>query len=363
MVSSKAVGLDFYQIMNKISKIMIDSLNFDSVKISDLCLSLKDLEIFHNCLDNNLIISRKLVEGIDITERTYEVIYFVFDELRDFCLSRYLLIEAEENKEESFASVFTFFEKLFNGKKSPLEGVLKYSYYYLKKKSNDSACISILEKYGSSDVMDFYSFRDFREQERLFHNIGMSLIFTDFSDLKFYELEYVSKYIIEKPFVFWRVFSILLQNEYTHNSPDIGLALDVLLNDHSCEEICKIVRAFFDDKYRLYSYISSNEPRRIEQLCKSLDVLKQANGDFSFELKQFLLLISTIESDENMLYEFKEYALDIKVFDALKERLKSNDIINDLDETKRELSSPPLDDDLKEFLKTLGMEDADFYDN
>lgn len=362
MVSSKTVGIDLHQIMNNISKLMVDSLNFDSIKIADLGLSAKDLEMFRNCLDNNLIISRKLAEGTDITERTYEVIYFVFDELRDFCLSRYLLIKAEEEHDESFVSIFSFLETLFKEKQSPLEGVLKYSYYYLKKTQNDNSCILILEKYGSSDAINIYNFRDYREENRLFNNIGMSLIFTDFSDLKDYELDYVSKYIIEKPLAFWRIFYILLQNEYTDNTPDICLALEILLNNHSHEEVCKIVNAFFDDKVKFYSYISSNEPRRIEQLCESLDVLKQAKGDFSFELKQFLLLIAAIESDENMLYEFKDFASDADVFDALKERVNHYEIIEVLEETKITLSNQPLIiDNLNEFLKSLETEDADLY--
>lgn len=362
MISSKTVGLDLHKIMNNISKLMVDSLNFDSVKIADLGLSSKDLETFQKCLDNNLIISRKLVEGTDITERTYEVIYFVFDELRDFCLSRYLLITAEDEQDKSFASLFSFLETIFKEKQSPLEGVLKYSYYYLKKTQNDDACILILEKYGSSDAVNIYNYRGYREEKRLFNNIGMSLIFTDFSDLKDFELDYVSKYIIKNPLAFWRIFYILLQNEYTDNTPDISLALEILLNNHSYEEICKIINAFFNDKRKFYSYMSSNEPRQIEGLCDFLDALKQAKGDFSFELKQFLLLIATIESDENLLYEFKEFALDTKVFDSLKERVKSSELIDDLDKIKERLLAQPLMiEDLKEFLKSLETGVADLY--
>ncbi len=362
MISSKTVGLDLHEIMNNISKLMVDSLDFDSVKIADLGLSAKDLEMFQNCLDNNLIISRKLVEGTDITERTYEVIYFVFDELRDFCLSRYLLITAEDEQDKSFTSLFSFLETIFKEKQSPLEGVLKYSYYYLKKTENDDACRLILEKYGSSDAVNIYNFRDYREEKRLFNNIGMSLIFTDFSDLKDYELDYVSKYIIKNPLAFWKIFYILLQNEYTYNTPGVCLALEILLNNHSYEEIRKIINAFFNEKEKFYSYVSSNEPRQIEVLCDSLDMLKQAKGDFSFELKQFLLLIATIESDENLLYEFKEFALDTDVFDSLKERMKSSELIDDLEKIKESLLAQPLMiEDLKEFLKSLETEVADLY--
>ena len=74
------------------------------------------------------------------------------------------------------------------------------------------------------------------------------------------------------------------------------------------------------------------------------------------------MLIATIESDENLLYEFKEFALDTKVFDSLKERVKSSELIDDLEKIKERLLAKPLMiEDLKEFLKSLETEVTDLY--
>lgn len=362
MVSAKSKGLDLYNIMNKISKKMIESFNFDGVKITDLGLSAKDLDTLKNSLDNNLIISRKLVEGIDITERKYEVIYFVFDELRDFCLSRYLLIDAEENGDLSYKTVLDFVEKLFSAKLSPLEGVLKYTYYYLKKKSNDSVCKLILEKYGASNSYDFYDRRNHMLDKRLFNNMGLSLIFTDFSDLKPYEIEFVSKYIVDNPMTFWRIFSILLQNEFTHNSPGVELAFVLLLDNHSYDEVCKIVHAFFDDKFNPYLYSSIDDKRNVDYLYSFLNKLKEQNGDFSFDLKQFMLLISAIEPDEYQLDEYKEFALNEDVFSILKERVGIPEICIELDNLKKEQTDPPvIKDEISKLLNFLITEGFDKY--
>lgn len=308
-----------------------------------------------------MIISRKLVEGIDITERKYEVIYFVFDELRDFCLSRYLLIDAEENGDLSYKTVLDFVEKLFSAKLSPLEGVLKYTYYYLKKKSNDSVCKLILEKYGYSNSYNFYDRRNHLLDKRLFNNMGLSLIFTDFSDLKDYEIEFVSKYIINDPMKFWRIFSVLLQNEFTHNSPGIELAFELLFTNHSCDEVCEIVHAFFDDKVNPYLYSSIDDKRNVDNLSGFLNKLKEQNGDFSFELKQFMLLISAIEPDEYQLDEYKEFALDEDVFDTLKRKIDIPEICVELDNLKKEQTDPPVVEDdfckLLNFLITEGFDD------
>ena len=358
MVSSKASGLDLYDIMNKISKLMVESFSFDNVKITDLYLSSRDLDCFRNCLDNNLIISRKLIKGNGITERNYEVIYFVFDELRDFCLSRYLLVNSEENDDNSYKFALDFIDKLFKEKLSPLEGILKYTYYYLKKELNDSICELLLKKYGFSDARNFYNCRNYLSHKRLFNNMGLSLIFADFYDVRPFELDYITKYIIENPAAFWNIFRIHLQNELTLNNPSIELVFDILLTNHSYDDIYKIISFFFDDKHKPYLYLSIDEARKIDHLCSALDKIKEQNGDLSFELKQFMLLISAIEPDEFLLEEYQDLALNNDVFNALKSRVNLSEICDKLDDLKTKLSTKSTDNkkliEILKFLKNRG---------
>ena len=73
---------------------MVDQCTFDGVEITQLGLSTSDYSAFKDALDDNLIISKSVHIGKGITESDTEYVYFVFDELRDYCLARYVLISS-----------------------------------------------------------------------------------------------------------------------------------------------------------------------------------------------------------------------------------------------------------------------------
>ena len=90
-IASEHKEIDLNRIVNNIARYMFAEFQFDKMPIEELHLSSDDLDSLRNLLDNNLIISRSVHAGTGITERKEEYVYFVFDELRDFCLARYLL--------------------------------------------------------------------------------------------------------------------------------------------------------------------------------------------------------------------------------------------------------------------------------
>ena len=94
-IASENKGVDLKAIVNSIARYMFAEFQFDKIPIEELHLSSDDLDSLRNLLDNNLIISRSVRAGIGITEREEEYVYFVFDELRDFCLARYLFLLSE----------------------------------------------------------------------------------------------------------------------------------------------------------------------------------------------------------------------------------------------------------------------------
>lgn len=121
--------LDLNPILNEIAQIMTNSFNFSEVKMSELNLSSTNIELFKNALDNNLLISRNIKKSEKlITEKNHETIYFVLDELRDFTIARYWLWICEEKNDYNF--YFDAVDRLYKDRMSPLEGILKYAYYY-----------------------------------------------------------------------------------------------------------------------------------------------------------------------------------------------------------------------------------------
>lgn len=132
-VTQDAEPFDFQSKVNNLAKLMVERKEFKEIKLEDLGLSTEDCARFKNVLDDNLVISRKIQAGTGITERSVEYVYFVFDELRDFCIARYLLTTEEEHQDGAYSGFFAFVAELNEQCLSPLEGILKYAYYYFKK--------------------------------------------------------------------------------------------------------------------------------------------------------------------------------------------------------------------------------------
>lgn len=108
-------------------------------------------------------------------------------------------------------------------------------------------------------------------------------------------------------------------------------------------------------------YSSIDDKRNVDNLSDFLNKLKEQNGDFSFELKQFMLLISAIEPDEYQLDEYKEFALDEDIFNTLKRKVGIPEICIELDNLKKEQTDPPVIKDeiskLLNFLITKGFDE------
>ena len=105
-VTQDAEPFDFQSKVNNLAKLMVERKEFKEIKLEDLGLSTEDCARFKNVLDDNLVISRKIRAGTGITERTVEYVYFVFDELRDFCIARYLLTTEEEQRDGAYSGFF-----------------------------------------------------------------------------------------------------------------------------------------------------------------------------------------------------------------------------------------------------------------
>lgn len=95
-VASEHTDIDVNKIIRQISSKMIDSKCYDKVELSVLNLSNTEKNALLNLLDNNLLINKTIQLGVGISERTTEFLYFIFDEFRDFCIARELIIRDED---------------------------------------------------------------------------------------------------------------------------------------------------------------------------------------------------------------------------------------------------------------------------
>ena len=89
--------------INKLIKKMLEKGKFDEISINDLGISDEEFITFKKFADENLLISRTIrkYEGT-LPETEEEVFYFVFDELRDYCISKFIIKNCLDNNDSEF---------------------------------------------------------------------------------------------------------------------------------------------------------------------------------------------------------------------------------------------------------------------
>ena len=309
-ISEKAkeqdVSFDFEKILIKITNSMLINNDYDGVEINDLNIDAKTLHTLKYILDENLIISRKTKTGIGITEIENDTIYFVFDELRDFCITRYILIKCDGENETNYRELFELLSKLNNEKQSPLEGVLKYAYYYLKNQSTHpdrlSFCKKILDDYGQAVKHEPWNNKD-----TIFDNFGILMVLSDCSFLEDFELEYIIK-SMRKISDFWNLLNMLFDNEVAEIGIYTNVFLIVLLS-HEIEDVKKILNIMIKQ-----SDFNNDDSTSLVEFCYK--VLQQK--EISEEIKWILLLMNGIchwsENIEKCFEKFKISTFDKQKF-------------------------------------------------
>ena len=293
-VALEHLDIDVHQLINQISSLMINQKRYDKVDLSELNLTVDEKTSLFNMLDNNLIISKTIELGVGISERTAEYLYFVFDEFRDFCIARELIIRGEDNEDPQYAGYFDTVTHMNKNVMAPLEGILKYGYYHFKKIRRLDLSEKIISVYGKSDVQHVTYFpRYHREKTYYFDDFGLSLIYMDARVLDNFEENYIRNSIRESVRSNVQVMFFLLNNEIVSEKPDLHQYLNIVLKESDEEIISMLIRKLVEqEKY----YNDSKE--LINTLYDRIDFSSSYNGQISDNIKMLLVLIFSFETSE-----------------------------------------------------------------
>ena len=93
-IAKKNSEVDIEKILDGIADFMLNSETYDEVSLADLEKMGIAQEILEKALDGSVLLSKKLIshEGT-IAKNEKEVVYFVFDEMRDYYLARRILLK------------------------------------------------------------------------------------------------------------------------------------------------------------------------------------------------------------------------------------------------------------------------------
>lgn len=296
-------------LLTTIVKLMIKNKEFDEIRLQELGFSEQQQKTIRKIADENLLMSRTIKRDENtIIERTEEVFYFVFDEMRDYCLCRELILNCVQNEKENFASLFEFINELYYNKLSPIEGILKYSYYYFRDNTileNNAAYI--LKNYTSSElsrfIIDYHWKQDRFKPKRIkehnsnlnFYDFGLNLIFSCDKPLLSFEKIYISESLINNNFAdVTKLFMFLYKNgddrEKENTCYSFSLFFDFLMNISKFETLQEALNSFTNHR---------DEELPQEELVKIFKDFKNRK-DFDAYYKFILVLVAIFPKAYNL---------------------------------------------------------------
>lgn len=229
--------------LNTLVEQMYSSHEYSAVRLSQIEAKGKISEIIENFVDDTILLSRKLIIFPNsIREKTDEDIYFVFDEMRDYCVAKYILNTlCDENDIPIEKDIIAYIEKLIELDSVCTEGVINYIYWYYKGENNDAMCQKILYEFMKPHDQALNNFNR-RQLERGLNSWGLKVIFEGTDDLKEYEKEYLEFIVYENPGEeLLRLFAFFVHQEEIKGRYNLKLYFDILFQIHCREKFCNIL--------------------------------------------------------------------------------------------------------------------------
>lgn len=222
---------------------MCNSQQYSSVKLSDIKEESELSGVIKDFVDETILLSRKLIlHPNSIIQKHDEEIYFVFDEMRDYCVAKYVLgTMCTENGKPIECKVIEFIDKLVDSKSVSTEGVINYIYWYYKGEGNTDMCKTILYKYMQPHDRAIESYRMYREDG--LNSWGLKVILENSNNLSDYEKEYVRFIIEENPGnELATLFAFLVHQEEIHGKHNLGLFLEILFKIHNVNKFTDVLK-------------------------------------------------------------------------------------------------------------------------
>ena len=222
------------KIIDLLSEYMINNHKFDYVPMDFILQTINNKKLIISLCDDNMLTCRKeILNQNSIAETSLEVIYFPFDELRDFCLARYLvyqyITDQDHNDKNKELLITNFLDSLSKNHNSPLEGILHYLYLHFKDNNNETICKMLLAKYMSELF-------NHPQNENHFKNIGFTIIFDSEKPILPFEKKYI-KIMLEafKGDDFPQLINFYFYHEFFSDTITTQFILDILYEyDNYC---------------------------------------------------------------------------------------------------------------------------------
>lgn len=232
--------VDIGAFLDEIVKVMSDRHDYGFV--SEKLISEKGEQIFEK-VDGTILVSKTLIHHEDsILKNEESVIYFVFDELRDYCIARFNLMRMCESLDSlpKKERIIQFLDEIFQEEGVCFEGVVNYIYRDYKGRNDEQLCSEIIEKFiKPSDVKA--NGRNYISNESL-KGWGLRLIFQNPQKRLVCEEEYLQYIVYENPAnLLSSLFSFLVIQEKEQGPYSLEVLFHLLRDIHDYKVFTKVI--------------------------------------------------------------------------------------------------------------------------
>ena len=324
------------KMLDTVADFMIENENYDEISLSDLEKAGITSELIKKTVDSSILLSKKLVfhEGT-IARNENEVVYFVFDEMRDYYLARRILLENISADNVDGEAVLDKLKQLKATGASCEEGVIHYCYVFFrtdevvaKLGQTEKMCNSILDLYRIPEDREKKSYWHMHHREE-FQNLGLRIILTSGIKLADFEISYIQDCLRKDPYEDGGIFfDTMLDGTLYGGIHNLDIYLDILFGLKNKDAILNAFRKISarnnrDDRFIpgdfIQYYNKLADPERKLQIQKVAELFLMCfelhNADTQEELEEFFFQLPSHDRvQREMAFKMRE-ACDFEVSD------------------------------------------------
>lgn len=236
-VIKKNSGEYIENVLNAVADFMIENENYDEISLSVLEKAGITPDVIKKAVDSSILLSKKLIshEGT-IARNEKEVVYFVFDEMRDYYLARRILLKNISADNVDGEVVLKKLKQLKSTGASCAEGVIHYCYVFFrtdevvdKLGQTEKMCNAILDLYRIPEGREKKSYLHMQHREE-FQNLGLRIILTSGIALADFEIAYIQDCLRKDPYEDGGIiFDTMLGGTLYGGIYNLNIYLDILL--------------------------------------------------------------------------------------------------------------------------------------
>ena len=299
---------DTDKMLRSIARIMLNNDQYDGIQVTTLEKASVDIDSLKKTIDESLLISKTIVTNRGtIAEQGYELIYFVFDELRDYVLAREVLLSnSDDGGNINIEAVMKQIQHLKEIGSSSLEGIIHYTYvFFCCGQESEELCSQLLNLIGSTEQKSSYSYYERRSRNE-FQDLGLRIILTTGMELKEFEKNYIRVCMIKNPSGDGGiVFDMMLKGTINGSIYNLDTYLEILFGIHNVDSFSAVSKTI-----SVRNYIDEYLPERIEDIHREI---YKSNSYAAMQVQRvvelFLILFKLQDSDEQFLLEDYFYNL------------------------------------------------------